>query len=374
MRLRSTAPAKLILCGEHAVVYGQPALSLALDLPTQCLVDFEYAHQPCFTLKLSDYSLEKQLDFNQAWLETQQIEQRFSQFLNNQIPINAVCQTPFDLILLCLSHFNQFHPLQSGHWQIQIQSQAWRGRGLGSSAAVILSLLRGLFYAHKINDDINDSKTLSDSKTINDNNALLRLSQALECYQHGQSSGIDPATLLSKGLIRYQRHQPIVALDSSPQSFWLIDTGEPASSTGESVQQVKTDYAQDPTLWHKFADCTEKMQTAWLNHNNHAIAQTLSANQQLLEQIGVVPKPVQDFIARLKSQTAMVAKVCGAGSVRGDKAGVVLAYHPVSNSPTNLATTPNAEDQLKQLCKLAGYHLQQVNTSTKGVQCELLDA
>jgi mevalonate kinase len=345
MRLLSTAPAKLILSGEHAVVYGQPALSQAINLPTTCELDF--TPQPHdLTITLRDFGITKHTSFNQAWLDAERIHQRFIDFQQQLADINTVCQTPFDLVLLSLFHFNNLYPIEFKHLKINIQSQAWSGRGLGSSAAVITSLLKGLWHAHQKNNT----------------EGLHSLATLIESYQHGQSSGIDPAALLSSGLIRYQQNQPIQTLTTSPKNFWLIDTGQPESHTGECVQHVRTHHANNRPLWQAFANCTEEMQNALISDNPTTISQMINQNQRLLEQIGVVPKNITTFAKQL-NEVSLATKVCGAGSVQGKRAGVMLAY-----SQTEL--DHNAQQQLNRLCQAYGYRLQQVRTANQPTHCK----
>ena len=49
MKITASAPGKLILAGEHSVVYGEPALATAIDLRTTVTVDteFEYENLAC---------------------------------------------------------------------------------------------------------------------------------------------------------------------------------------------------------------------------------------------------------------------------------------------------------------------------------------
>ena len=337
MPIHCSVPAKLILSGEHAVLYGAPALSLAIDLPTQCTLDFKAANQSKIEIHLLDYQQHQAWSFNQAWQQAQVIATRYHQFQQQQLGIRQVCQSPFDLVLLCLFYVNQCSPLTPGHWRLEIQSNAWVGRGLGSSAAVIVSVLAALFKQQQLDDP----------------NALLQMAKTIESYQHGQSSGLDPITIFHGGLLRYQRGEALQHLPNHPLQAWLIDSGEPQSTTGECVAAVKTHYAQDTTLWQRFADCTQLMHLAWLQQNQAALKQAVHINQQLLTTIGVVPPKVTAFIAALQQQD-LAAKICGAGSINGDAAGVIMAIG--LNDPSDL-------------CRQWGYRCQAIQLQQQGAHC-----
>ncbi|MEA3405756.1 MAG: GHMP kinase [Pseudomonadota bacterium] len=335
------APSKLILSGEHAILYHCPALSMAIDLKTHCYLSQQPAESGRFTIQLQDFDLEKSFSFADWQQQSQQIEKRFQQFQQTQLAIDAVLTSPFDLILITLWLFNQQHPIQTEKWQIKIGSEVPIGRGLGSSAAVIVGLLAGLFKSHQL---------------IASKESLLDLAKKIESYQHGASSGLDPATLIQGGLLKYQMDQPLQTLSTQPLSGWLIDTGAPLSHTGECVQAVKQHHQYNSELWREFKNTSFEIEQAWSNKNSVELKQAIQHNQNLLCQIGVVPKKVQAFIQQLDSALNAASKVCGAGSVLGDNAGMVLCLS--EHSPV-------------ELCQQYGYDFWPLKLQPQGVQCEL---
>lgn len=339
MNTRCTVPAKLILSGEHAVLYGAPALSMAVNLNTESQLEFHPDTNHRIVIQLTDYGQHQAWSLAEAWDQAIDIEARFKTFEKGLKSIRQVCQQPFDLVLLCLFHFEQQFQLQPGNWSIRIQSNAWAGRGLGSSASVIVSILSALFKHHKIQNE----------------SALLALAQTVESRQHGQSSGLDPVSVLYGGLVRYQQHKALQNLPSHRFQAWLIDTGEPRSTTGECVSQVKAQHAQDTTLWQAFTDCTNEIHKAWLAHDGAALKQMIRSNQSLLEKIGVVPTKVAKFIQQLEQTPNCAAKVCGAGSISGDQAGVVMAL--CEQDPTDL-------------CTQWGYTCQKIQIDQQGARCQ----
>lgn len=339
MITRCTVPAKLILSGEHAVLYDAPALSMAINLTTESQLRFQPSTHQKIEIQLTDYDKHQAWSFSEAWDQVIEIEARFRAFEKGLKSIRQVCQQPFDLILLCLFHFEQHFQLQPGHWIINIQSNVWAGRGLGSSASVIVSLLSGLFKHHNIQNE----------------SALLALAQTVESRQHGQSSGLDPVSVLYGGLVRYQQHKALQSLPSHRFQAWLIDTGEPSRTTGECVSQVKDQHAQDKALWETFTQCTNEIHKAWLAHDGAALKQAIRTNQSLLERIGVVPKKVAQFIQQLQQTPNCAAKVCGAGSIAGDQAGVVMAV--CEQDPTDL-------------CTEWGFVCQKIQIDQQGARCQ----
>ncbi|MFA6699453.1 MAG: GHMP kinase [Thiomicrospira sp.] len=338
MKTLCRAPAKLILSGEHAVLYGCPALSLAIDLPTECDITFQPQSPMQITLNLTDYALTHHWSAEQWIARALDIEARYLAFSQDQLPIEQVCLNPLDLVILTLWHFHQLRPLQKGHWHISIQSQAWSGRGMGSSAAVITSLLKSLFFIHQIEH----------------NAQLLSLAKTIESRQHGQSSGLDPLTLIEGGLIYYRPGESPQHLTPHYYQAWLIDTGAPLSRTGECVSHVRRHFQHQHELWREFEQCTQRMYQAWITQQSAQLKQAIADNQQLLSQIGVVPHSVQDKLTQLNSQAKGVSKVCGAGSLVGEHAGVAIGLFEQDPSP---------------FCQQWQWRCQRIHAAPKGVEC-----
>ncbi|NPA72142.1 MAG: hypothetical protein GXO35_04860, partial [Gammaproteobacteria bacterium] len=254
--------------------------------------------------------------------------------------IQAVLSKPIDLILVTLYHFNLLFPIKQGAWQLNIRSQAPIGRGLGSSAAVILSILGNLIEHHKV--------SLSSRER-------LALAQRIESRQHGTSSGIDPATMIHGGLLQYQTGSKIIKLPAHQLNAWLIDTGAPDSRTGECVEHVKT--LNDRIDWQAFNKTTNTLIQALSDNKVEQFKQGIRQNHQLLILLGVVPSHIQIFIESLHQTHDAAAKICGAGAVYGDKAGMVICF---SQQPPS------------GLCHDYGFSCEAITLQPKGMQIERL--
>jgi mevalonate kinase len=350
MKTYCSVPAKLILSGEHAVLYQCPALSMAIDLPTHCWTEHQPNQPPLLHIELCDFAQMHTLSFKEYRQQALQIETRYQSFLQNQSTIQSVLTQPIDLILCTLFHFeNQFKshikaikPFSTGSWSFNIQSDTPIGRGLGSSAAVIIGLLGALIKHHSL---------AVTSET------LLQLAQQVEARQHGHSSGIDPATLIYAGLLQYQMDQPIQPIFSPPLNAWLIDTGKPESSTGECVVAVQSLHQDNTALWQSFRSTTEAIASAIQTENPQQLHTGIIENHRLLIQIGVVPTQIQHFITALHTHYQAAAKICGAGAISGEHAGVILCL-----SQSNPA----------ELCQSYGYSCRAITLQHQGLTCEFI--
>lgn len=345
MRTCCQTPAKLILTGEHAVLFGTPALSMAVNFLTQCDMTFSDEAQPrelSFSINLNDYQSQHHFSFLEWHDQIIQIRSRYALYEKNSLAIQTVCRTPVDLVLLSLYFFDSIYPLKKGHWDIQIHSKIPLGRGLGSSASVIISLLHSLYIQHQhpiIEEEI------------------LNLAQKVESFQHGHSSGLDTTTIFKGGLIRFQHKQPIEQLVMQNFHGWLIDTGKPDSTTGQAVSQVHQQFHHHHAIWQAFEATAFKIEQGWQASDAIQLKEGITENEQLLENLGVVPERVKAFIKRINQHPNKAAKVCGAGSIQGDKAGVILC---LSHQP------PTA------LCEEFGYSLLPITLNEQGSHCEVV--
>lgn len=294
------SPGKLILSGEHAVVQGAPALAMAVTLTASLQATPQEA--PALTLQLPDRAPRSfGLDTLPDLLENQRQVHRAHP---------AESPEPEVLLAACAA---LVEPREGMH--LHFSSDIPLGSGLGSSAAFILALLKNL------------APGLSDA-------ALYALALEGENFQHGRSSGLDVATSLRGGLIHFCAGEATPLPLTSLPAFCLYDSGKAQSSTGACVEKSRAVFRARPGLIADFSAVTTRIQQALTRGNLSAWQAGVQQNHALLCQLDVVPDPVKKVICGLEADGSP-AKVCGAGSVRGPGAGMVLVCgpgpHPVPN-------------------------------------------
>jgi mevalonate kinase len=309
--VRVQAPAKLILSGEHAVLYDCPALAVAIDLPTQVSLHFDEQAPAGLHLDLADLQHQAWLSWDEVISRKQTLDSRYDAFQRGQRPINRLLTRPSDLVVLALTSQPLPNSVLQQACMLKLSSQSWMGRGLGSSAACLLAMLAAW-----------QTFTAVDSTRPLDRNRLIQEAQHLENWQHGCSSGLDPSIIAQGGVGRFERATGLIPLSSWPLNAWLIDTGAPTSSTGDCVTEVARRFDASAGIWREFKQVTEQMQQAWLSQDLAGLQQQLNANHQLLVNLGVVPSALAEPIAQLQRHGGV--KLCGAGSVSGDAGGVLL--------------------------------------------------
>ncbi len=318
---RAIAPGKLILSGEHSVVYGQPALAMAIDRSAQTILCPQDDGTVSFHVQGIEsgesYTLRALQDFRDR------VKSNYQLFLDGKLGIRDVLAKPVDLFkygyILTLDALH--HKIDEGLC-MKIRSNIPMGCGLGSSAATVLSELRAV--GHYLRVDFKPSWYYDFSIEV-------------EKMQHGFPSGVDSYISLNGGCARFQNGEA-VSVPLPQMQMFLVETGTPESTTGECVVQVNKNFAES-LIWSEFGDVTRAMESGICANNAEIVRALVRENHKLLCKIGVVPERVQQFIAELEMYGG-AGKICGAGSIRGDAGGVMLVL---------------ADQMPKALCNEYGY-------------------
>ncbi|MDZ4200365.1 MAG: mevalonate kinase [Kiritimatiellia bacterium] len=302
--MKAIAPGKLILSGEHAAVYGKPALAMAID--RSAVAEIAPAADGQISFDLADIAATDSFTERALRDFRQRIQRNYREFLDGRMGIRDVLRKPIDLFEYAfIMVLDGMHLKLDQGLGVRLRSTIPIGCGLGSSAASILSMLRATGHYFRV-----DFRP----------DWYYRYSLEAENLQHGHASGVDSHISLYGGCARFQDGQADrVPLPRKP--LHLVDTGRPVTSTGEAVEQVRRNWAND-AIWSDFQGVTDTMTGAVRENRMEDVAASIRENHRLLSRIGVVPQRVQKFISEIESRGG-AAKVCGAGAVAGDAAGVV---------------------------------------------------
>jgi mevalonate kinase len=306
----------VILSGEHAVVYGAPALALAVD--RHMCVSYEPDRLPRLSWQAQEKTHVLGLDKFRS-LRTR-LDSYFERYLRGELSIGQILKKPAELVFYAVDMAHLLSGLDHlPRGKVKIDSDIPIGAGMGSSAALIAALLK--LFGRFDNLD-----------------ALVEQVRHCERLQHGRGSAIDAATVCHGGLVRL-RDGVISRLPLAPRGlgegwFWVF-TGTPASSTGACVDSVRKNFSGS-AIWTEFADLTTRLEQALLQ--GQAITPLVRENHRLLTRIGVVPAPLVRVTEQIE-QRGGAAKVCGAGAISGDHGGLMLVWLP-EGTPAGLPLPP----------------------------------
>ncbi len=303
--MKVLAPGKLILSGEHSVVYGQPALAMAVNRYVTVTATPQLA--PHISFDLSDFDYQRRLSLTALHSLKNRIKQKYKRFLNGDYTIRRVLHKPVELAQVAFSLF--FEALNIKLTQginIHMESTIPVGCGMGSSAATVLSIARAI--ANHLEVDLSSEM-------------FMRLGREAENLQHGYSSGLDLQVSLHGGCLYLKDNH--ISLRSVPTlPMFLINTGLPKTTTGECVETAARHF-KTSNIAEEFAAVTNAMDAALQSGSLQNVQHAIQENHQLLTRINVVPELVYQFITEVE-QCGGAAKICGAGTVAGNNAGVVL--------------------------------------------------
>ncbi len=308
------APGKLILSGEHAAVYGRPALAMAVNCFAEATLEPTQDAGIAFDVPGLDYHLVYGWDDLAALHENRM--HAYCQFVDGTLAIQEVLPKPVELIPFAFS----LVWLAAGkpdldQLRMKLEFGIPLGCGMGSSAAA------GLCVIHAAAEHYN--LTLADNK-------MFEFSLQSERLMHGHPSGVDTYVSLHGGVAHFAAGK-VQARTVPTWNFTLLNSGRPQCSTGECVETVRSEFLES-AIWDEFSAVTERIDEHLERDLDADLIEMIRENHRLLCRIGVVPERIQALVTEIETQGG-AAKICGAGAVRGPNAGVLLAVGDVNLEP-----------------------------------------
>jgi mevalonate kinase len=285
---KASAPGKVILFGEHAVVYGQPALAVPVT-QVQAEVRIDKIFSPGIRISALNIQLNERLDALAA-----------------SHPLAATVR-------------NTLAALEAGSLSgvtILVRSSIPVASGLGSGAAVSVAIIRAL------------AKHLKKDLT---NEQVSALAFETEKLYHGTPSGIDNTVVTYGKPVYFVKGQPIEILHvRKPFTIVIGDTGIPAS-TKESVRDVRIQRHKNPERYETlFAAIGSIARTACQLIENgmpESFGPLMDENHALLRNMGVSSPELDHLVEAARVAGALGAKMSGGG-----RGGNMIALAPAGKA------------------------------------------
>ncbi|HLE27301.1 MAG TPA: mevalonate kinase [Anaerolineales bacterium] len=302
---RASAPGKIILFGEHAVVYGQPALAVPV---TQVQATAAISLHPSLPSPPGTVVPEAKRSGAQAgeggeggfWIEALNLNRRY-----------RLSDAPPDDVLSAAVRLTCVHvglPIPTGV-SLSVDSTIPIASGLGSGAAVCAAVVRALtnYLDYRITNDEVSALVFETEKLL-----------------HGTPSGIDNTVIAYGQPVCFVKGQPPAPFKvAHPFRLLIADTGLP-SPTKVTVGDVRAAWQQEPEryeqIFRAIGDIVrearaviEVPQTLKVSETFRVLGNLMNRNHALLQRLDVSCPELDGLISASLDAGASGGKLSGGG-------------------------------------------------------------
>lgn len=291
--IAATAPGKIILFGEHAVVYGRPAIAAPVNQVKARAVVMAKPDAPAgeILLQAPDIGL-------QARLSDLPQKHPLAFTVRSVLAELGIARAP-----ACI---------------VRVTSTIPRAAGLGSGAAVSVATIRAFstFLGHPLADV-----------------RVSALAYEVEKLHHGTPSGIDNTVVTYALPVFFQRDQPIEILQL-PVPFTVVvgDTGiqcPTAISVGDVRRAWQAETAHYEALFDAVGEIVRQARVMIEDGVPEGLGELMNTNHIYLQQIGVSAPELDRLVQVAREAGASGAKISGGG-----RGGNMIALATPESAPT----------------------------------------
>lgn len=272
------APGKVILVGEHAVVYGRPAVAIPVhQVRARATVEAGDAGQG-IVIVAADLGRTFVAGRGEADPEVR--------------PLEAAVLGVLRHLSLTLQH----------DLTITVDSTIPIARGLGSGAAVATAMVRavGLHFSAELSAE-----------------EVSQLVYEVERLHHGTPSGIDNTVIAYERPVYFVRGEALEAFPvGRPLQLVIADTGV-ASSTRAVVEWVRTAWERSrdryEALFDDVGSISRAVRRAMEMGDEESLGRRMDENHRLLQAMGVSSPQLDSLTEAARRGGALGAKLSGAG-------------------------------------------------------------
>jgi mevalonate kinase len=275
--ISASAPGKAILFGEHAVVYGQPAIAVpVMQVQAKAIVT------PNVKGQLGEIHIQAPAIDLQSPIRDLPLDDALRKAVSDTIAELGLERPPaFDL---------------------RVTSTIPLAAGLGSGAAVSVAVIRAVaeFLGRKLPDE-----------------TVSALAFEIEKIHHGTPSGIDNTVVTYARPVYFIKGQPLETFTvSQPFTIVIADTGVP-SPTGVAVGDVRTGWQAEPekyeALFSAIGEIARQARAIIASGHPDNLGLLMDENHRLLADMGVSSPELDRLVAAAREAGALGAKLSGGG-------------------------------------------------------------
>lgn len=324
MKVTASAPGKVTLFGEHAVVYGEPALVASIS--RRVYVTTELRSDDRIRIVASDLQvpgLTVTFTGDELIVETD---------YGRTVSAVAYLKTAIDVVSNYLGVFKGVN--------IVVRSEMPVGAGLGTSAAVAVATI--LSYSTALGYALNKEE-------------VARLGWEVEKLVQGAASPMDTSITTYGGVIKVKllsgKDYDVSVLPKVSDLPIVIGYVEREARTKDLIARVKGLRDRYPEIVNRIIRTigliTEMAETALIGNDLITLGELMNINQGLLDSLGISNRRLSELVYAARSAGALGSKITGAGG-----GGCIIAL------------APGNQDAVEVAIRLAGGHA--IKTSLGG--------
>lgn len=298
LQFKYSSPGKIILFGEHAVVYGYAAVSTAISKRMSMKGEMRQSINTEINI-IDDGEI---TTFN-PYISQNKKEKNEDRREN--------------MLRFAFKNFPKNHTLN-----LELKTDFPVSNGLGSSASFCSLIAAASLRCN--NEKITKEK-------------LFKKSVQLENFFHKNPSGLDPATVIYGGSIRMENRQILKSSNTTNSLPLLIVDSGVRSTTLTSVTHVANLCKKDPLIYKPMLQILGELSKKFCIANNKydALMKYFPIAQNLLSSLDLSCKEIDDIV-HISKQNNLVAKISGGGM-----GGTVLVSGPNLADKANLFSKYN---------------------------------
>ncbi len=290
MKIKSFAPGKVILFGEHSVVHKKPAIAVAINRGVTTQLESREDNIVTISVPLINYSQQYELVNKKLLFELDSQNKMITDYIYEVIDLFEF-ETGFDLT---------------------VNIEMYLGAGLGSSAAVTVSCIKALSVFNHIEMDKKE---------------IAKTARNIEIKIQGAASPIDTSMSTYGGIIYIDENFELERVNFDMDLPLIVSNCEISGNTGQLVESVRQTYVKYPeivgNIFNAMQEIAKKAKSAFENGDSELIGDLMNLNQGLLDSIGVNTVELSDMVYLSRKYGAKGSKLTGSGG-----GGCIIAYCP----------------------------------------------
>jgi mevalonate kinase len=303
MTVTASAPGKAILFGEHAVVYGKPAIAVAVD--KRARVTITEGTTDNIQVKIPELDVYGSINIDNGYISqltsSGEVENNPSTFDTGIMEYikSALFQEELESSL--------DHGLD-----LEVDLEIPIGAGLGSSAAITVATLAAMARYHEQELSLEN---------------LAHIAHQVELEVQGAASPLDTTVSTHGGFLYFTHQTGGMKIKPALEMSLVVGYTSQPGNTGILVKKVRKLCQAHPTIINPILDIMEEVTNQARESITHGdekqVGELMNINQGLLDSLGVNTVEISRLIYQARRAGAIGSKITGAGG-----GGSIIAYCP----------------------------------------------